>query len=375
MSEKLQMAHLTTSPLLIALLETGTSLPIMLLGFSAGVIADIMDRRKLLIATHTFMLVCAAALSGLTFFGLTTPKIILTVSFLIGTASALSMPAYQAIVPELVENNSLVPEGTILNSAGYNMSRVLGPAAGGFIFDIFGAHWAFLINALSFLGVIVALAIWKRCPPVITHAHEPFWAAMRSGFNYVRHSSSYRITILWAMGYGWFGSVIFSLLPSLIIHNMKLSSRVSGSLMSCIGIGAVTVIFLLPPLRCRFKTNKILVGFGLFAVASQALISQTHNVFIMAVCLVISGMSWLAIMSTVTISIQLSVPTCMKARAFGIYYMVWGATMALGAAFWGKLAVGLGVRTTIGCAAIGMLLVLILLNRMKITTFDSELAA
>ena len=374
-SEKLQMAKITDSPLLVALIETGTSLPIMLLGFSAGVVADIIDRRKLLIATHTFMLACAMTLSGLTFCRSTTPKVLLVVAFLLGTASALSMPAYQAIVPELVENESLIPEGTVLNSAGYNMSRALGPAIGGFIFEFFGPHWAFLINALSFLGVIVALVIWERRPPTVTHVHEPFWAAMRSGFDYVRHNKSYRTTMLWAIGYGWFGSVIFSLLTPLAIHEMKLSPKVSGLFMSCIGMGAVAVMFFLPPLRRRFKTNRILVGFGLFAAASQGLMSHTRNIYIVAICLVIGGMSWLAVMSTVNISIQLSVPLRMKARAFGIYYMVWGATMALGAAFWGNSAAKLGIRVAIGCSAIGMLVALAILSRMKITAFDSKITA
>lgn len=373
--DKYQMNHLTASPLLMALLETSTALPLMLLGFSAGMLADIVDRRKILIVTHAFMLICAAVASGLTFFKCVTPNILLTITFLLGVASALSMPAYQAILPDLVENESLIPEGTTLNSAGYNISRMLGPAAGGFICNAFGVHWAFMINALSFLGVIIALAVWQKGPSTVKRAHEPFFATMRSGFNYVRYSKSYRVTILWTMCYMWFGSIVFSLLSVLLLKDMKLSDLVSGLLFSCIGTGAVAVLFLLPLLRRRFKTNSILVGFTLLAVASQGTMSYTRSVPVIAACLTISGMSWLAVMSTATVFIQLSVPEYMKARAFGVYYTFWGAVMAFSSVFWGKLASRelLGLRFTIRCSAIGLLLSLLVLSRIKIAVFDKKL--
>jgi hypothetical protein len=138
----------------------------------------------------------------------------------------------------------------------------------------------------------------------------------------------------------------------------------------CIGIGAVAVMLLLPSLRRKFKINNVLVGFGLFAAASQGVMSYTRSIPVVAICLIISGMSWLAVMSTVSVSIQLSTPNCMKARAFGVYYTLWGATMAFSAVFWGGLANVLGVRAIFGCAAIGLLLALAILSRMRITTFD-----
>ena len=373
-NEKLQMGHLTTSPFWMSCIEASSSLSIMLLGVAAGVVADRMDRRKLLIITHAFMLACAATLSGLTFFGLTTPKILISAAFLIGTGTALSMPAYQAIVPELVEDENLLPQGVSLNSAGYNMSRIVGPFAGGCIFAAFGAHWAFLINALSFLGIIVALVMWKRYPTKTPHVcvNESFWVAMCSGLSSVCQSKHFSIAVVWALGYGWFGGVSFSLLPSLIIHNMKASPVIFGLLVSCLGIGAVIITFFLPFLRSRFKTNVILVVFGIFAAASQAVLSWTNSTIIIGICLVVAGMSWLSIMSTVNISIHLSFSDWMKARAFGVYYMFWGAATSLGATFWGRLATRVGVRVAFGYSAIGMLLILAILSRVKITTLDSK---
>ena len=370
--EKWQMAHLTTSPLLVALIETGTTLPVLLLGLSAGALADILDRRRLLVATQVFMLACAAALSGLTFMHQVTPLVLLAMSFLIGVGSALSMPAFQAIVPELLDRRSLVG-GVALNSAGFNVSRAVGPAVGGLIVGLMGAGWAFCLNAVSFLAVVVALAVWKRRPPTSSLPGERFLGALKVGFRYARHSRPFQVILLRVLGYSWFSGVIFSLLPALAIHDLKLGPGAFGGLMGCIGAGAVAAVFLLGPLRSRFNTNQLLAGFSLLAALSQAVIATVPHTPTVALCLVFAGMSWLAVLSTINTAIQLSVPPWVKARAFGTYHTVWGGAMALGAAFWGEVAQKLGLRAAMGLSALGMLAALALLGRLRITAFDQEL--
>ncbi len=154
--EKVQMTQLTSSTLLVALIETGTTLPILVLGLAAGAIADIVDRRRWLIATQVFMMLVAAGMSLLTFQRLVTPAILIAMAMLIGIGSSLSMPAFQAIVPEILPKKDL-SAGVSLNSAGYNISRALGPALGGYIVQWAGPAWAFLLNAVSFLAVVLVL--------------------------------------------------------------------------------------------------------------------------------------------------------------------------------------------------------------------------
>lgn len=370
--EKWQMAHLTTSPLLVALIETGTTLPVLLLGLAAGAFADILDRRKLLTATQVFMLGCAAVLSGLTFLHHITPGILLTMSFLIGIGSALSMPAFQAIVPELLDRRHL-PGGVALNSAGFNVSRAAGPALGGLVVGLLGAGWAFALNAVSFLAVVAVLLAWDRKPPTSSLPGERFLGALKVGFRYARHSRPFQVILLRALGYSWFSGVIFSLLPALAIHDLRLSSQAFGLLMGCIGTGAVAGVFFLGPLRRRFNTNQILAGYTLLAAAAQAIIAYVPHTPTVALCLFFSGMSWLGILSTVNTAIQLSVPPWVKARAFGTYHTVWGGAMALGAAFWGELAVHVGIRWAMGLSAAGMLAALAVLGRLRITAFDEVL--
>ena len=374
-SEKLQMAQLTDSTLFVALLDSANTLPVFILGLSAGAIADILDRRKLLIATQTFMLICAAILSILTFLHITTPTILLIIAFLIGIGSAFGMPAYQAIVPELIERRHLIPDGIIINSVGYNLSRTIGPALGGVIFHILGASWAFCINAVSFISVIVALITWNRyrIHKDATKA-EPIIKAMSAGFKHVRTNKDFQDIILWAVGYGWFGSIIFSLLPAFIMQTLKVGDLLSGILLSCAGVGAVMSMFTLRPLRQRFEINSILVAFGIMTAICHAILVYTSNVAVIAICMILAGMSWLSVVSTVNTVIQLSVPVNIKARAFGIYHTIWGGTMSMGAIFWGNLGVSLGTRTAIGISAAGIVMVLFILNKIKIIALDRKAA-
>jgi predicted MFS family arabinose efflux permease len=252
--------------------------------------------------------------------------VLLTMSFLIGTGSALSMPAFQAIVPELLDREHLVG-GIALNSGGFNVSRAVGPAVGGLIVGLMGAGWAFCFNAVSFLAVVVALVAWKRRPPTSSLPGERFLGALKVGFRYARHSRTFQVILLRALGYSWFAGVIFSLLPTLAIHDLKLGSEAFGALMGCIGAGALVAVGFMGPLRQRFNTNQILAGFSLLAALAQGVIAYVPHTPTVAFCLFCSGMSWVVILSTVNTAIQLSVPPWVKARAFGTYHTVWGGAM------------------------------------------------
>jgi MFS family permease len=369
--EKWQMTQLTPSTFLVALIETGTTLPILLLGLAAGAIADIVDRRRWLITTQVFMMGVAGVLSVLTFLHMITPGILFAMAMLIGIGSSLSMPAFQAIVPEILPKQDL-SGGVALNSAGYNISRAIGPALGGLIVGWLGAGWAFLLNAISFLAVVVVMWRWKRQVPAHDLPSERFLGAMKVGFRYVRHSRPLQIILVRTTGYIWFSGVIFSLLPALAIHRLGLGSTGFGLLTSCVGAGAVFITFVLPQLRIRFSANQLLAGFTIVAVLAQLVIALEPHILIIALCLFLAGTSWLAIFSTINTAIQLSVPSWVKARAFGAYQMAWGGAMALAAAFWGAVAERLGLPAGFALSALGMLIVLFFIGRLHIAVFEEE---
>jgi MFS family permease len=369
--EKWQMAELTRSPLLISLIETGTTLPILFLALSAGALADIVDRRKLLLAAQTYMLFVAAALSALTFAHLITPAVLITMSLLLGVGAALTQPAWQAIVPELLPKEQIA-NGVALNSAGFNVSRAVGPALGGIIVGVMGPAWAFALNSLSFLAVVGALWRWKRVAPTQDLPGERFMGAVRVGLRYVRHSRPLQIILARAVAFVFFTGIIFSLLPSLAIHRLQTSSEGFGLLLGCIGAGAVAATAFLPRLRARLETNRLLLAFHLLAAAGITTLGFSKHAGIAALALFACGATWLSVLSTVNTAIQLSVPSWVKARAFGCYTMSWGGSLAIGATFWGSVASRFGIRAAFLAAGGGLLLATLLVHRLKIEALDHE---
>lgn len=369
--EKWQMAELTKSPLLISLIETGSTLPMLALAMAAGAIADILDRRKLLIAAQAYMMLVAGALAGLTFTHHISPAVLLVMSLLLGIGAAVNAPTWSAIIPEILPRKQ-IPAGVTLNSASYNMSRAAGPALGGFVVGWLGPGWAFALNAVSFLGTVMVLRSWKRKATPTDLPAERFTAAMKVGVRYVRNSRPLQVILLRALGFVWFAGIIFSLTPVLAIHELSMGSSAFGLLMGCIGAGALLATVFFAPLRARFSTNQLMAGSTLVFASALLTIALFPRPVPVGIALFFCGMGWNSTLSTLNTGIQLSVPPWVKARAFGTYITTWGGAMALGAAFWGAVAQHVGLVKTFGLAAVGMALVLLLIGRLHIEALDHQ---
>ncbi len=369
--EKWQMAELTKSPLLISLIETGSTLPMLALAMAAGAIADILDRRKLLIAAQAYMMIVAAALAALTFTHHINPGVLLIMSLLLGIGVAVNAPTWSAAISEILPR-AQIPAGVTLNSASYNVSRAVGPALGGMVVGLMGPGWAFALNAVSFLGTVLVLRHWDRKAAPTDLPAERFAAAMKVGLRYVRNSRPLQVILLRSFGFVWFAGIIFSLTPSLAIHELNLSSSAFSLLMGCIGVGAVLATVFFAPLRARFTTNQLLAGSTLVFASALFCIALWPKPLYTGIALFFCGMGWNATLSTINTGIQLSVPPWVKARAFGAYITTWGGAMALGAAFWGAVAQRVGLVRTFGIAAAGMVLVLLLIGRLHIEALEHQ---
>lgn len=362
--EKWLMAEITRSPLLMSLIETGSTLPMLILSMPGGAIADIVDRRRLLLLTQTWMLLAATAMAILSALHIVTPGLLISMSLLLGVGAALNAPAWQASVPDLVPKEQ-IPAGVALNSAGFNVSRAVGPALGGLVVGWFGPTWAFALNAVSFVGVLLVLNGWKKRPITTDLPAERFTAAMKVGLRYTRHRKALQVILLRGGGFVFFGGPIFSLLPNLAIHHLNLSSSAFGLLLGCTGTGAVTATLVLPWLKARITPNQVLaLATTVFAAGLLALAIVVH-VLPVAVILLVCGGGWLTVLSTCNTGVQLSVPSWVRARALGVYITVWGGCMAGGAAFWGWVAEHWGLHTAFACAGTGMLVMLALTARLK----------
>jgi MFS family permease len=206
------MATLAPSPLLVALVQTATNLPVFLLGIPAGAVADIVDRRKLLVITQGWMLAAALALGILTLSGATGPWTLLALTFALGLGATMNGPAWQAIMPELVPRKEL-PAAIALNSMGFNLARSIGPALGGLVVFAVGAGAAFILNAISFVGVMIVLYLWRRKPEHVPSSPESVGTAIYAGMRYIRFAPPMHAVLFRCGTFVISASALWSILP------------------------------------------------------------------------------------------------------------------------------------------------------------------
>ncbi len=355
------MTSLTASPLLIALMQTAASLPVLLLGLLAGATADIFDRRKLLIFWQAWMLGSVGILAVLTFLGHVSPWALLAFTFLLNIGSAMNNPAWQAIVPELVPRE-LIPDTVSLNAASNNLARAVGPALGGLMVAGFqrvhtGAGSVFFLNAASFAGVIWVLVNWKRIPLFKSALpSERIAGSIRSGLRYVRYAPDLQSSLVRAFVFTFFISAIWSLLAVVAKRDLKQGPLGYGILNGSLGLGALVAATTLHRVRQRFSADQILATSTLYNVAVLLIMAFVRSPSILIGTLVLSGFAWTSTMSTINVSVQLSVPAWVQARALGTYLMTFQGGMALGSIVWGFTAEHTSTPVALTCAAGGLLI-------------------
>jgi len=353
------MTVLTTSPLLIALMQTAASLPVLFLGLLAGATADIYERRRLLIFWQCWMLGSVAVLAVLTFFGVITPVTLLLFTFLLNIGSAMNNPAWQAIVPELVPHGE-IPNAVTLNAASNNIARALGPALGGLMIAAFavphrGAGWVFALNSASFAGVIWILWRWKR-QPIYKSAlpAERIAGSVRSGLRYLRYAPDLQGPLIRAFTFTFFVSAVWSLLALVAKSDLHQGAMGYGILNGCLGLGAVAGATLLAKIRKRVDADTLLAATAVYYVATLLVLALVKIPAVVIVALLGAGFAWTTTMSTLNVSVQLSVPGWVYARALGTYLMTFQGGMAIGSVVWGAIAERGSTRMALICAAVGL---------------------
>ena len=365
------MTTLTSSPLLIALMQTAASLPILVFGLLGGATADLFDRRRLLIFWQTWMLGSVAVLAVLTFLGHISPWSLLLLTFLLNVGSAMNNPAWQAIVPELVPRE-LIPDAVSLNSGSYNLARAVGPALGGLMVAAFarvdtGSAWVFALNSISFAGVIWVLVNWKRVPLFRSALpSERILASVRTGVRYVRHSPNLRASLVRAFTFMFFVSAIWSLLAVVAHNDMHQGALGYGILNGSLGAGAVISAFTLVRVRRHLSADQLIAIATAYDVVLLVLLAVAHRPAVVVPALVGAGFFSAGSMATLNTSVQVSVPAWVKARALGAYLMTYQGAAALGSALWGAIAERMGTTTALLCAAAGFGLTFPLVKRFRV---------
>lgn len=361
------MASLTSSTTLIGLLETALTLPLFLLSLPAGALADILDKRRILIGTQAWMAVVAALMGIVTLAGGMTPVMLLAMTFVLSIGNAVNGPPWQAILPEIVVREEL-PPAVALGSVSFNLARAIGPALGGLVIVALGPWAAFLLNAVSFAGIIIVLYRWKREHRESVLPAERMMGAMRAGVRYARHAPQLQAVLFRTLAFIFFASAMWALLPFIAQHELHTDSLGYGTLIACFGVGAVLGAGAVTSSQRRLSPETLVRGATILFVILLLALAFTQIFLLLCGAMLLGGGAWMILMSTFNLSAQLATPPWVRARAMAIYILVFFGGFAGGAAIWGMLATHLGTAVTLSCASLAGLAGLFATARFRLSS-------
>ncbi len=307
------MATLAPDPVMVSLVQAATLLPLFLLTLPAGALADIVNRRKYLIGTQTWMMVMAALLGTLTLLGYTNEWTLLGLTFTMSCGTAMMMPAFSALIPDLVPRRELIAAVT-LNSIAFNVTRALGPAIAGIILALTGPGILFIINAVSFSAVIWVIFQWRSQQPASSLPSERFMGSLRTGLRYARQSSDLHTILLRGATLFLSMSAPLAFLPLIVKTELQSGPQTYGLLLGCIGTGAVTTGLLLPQIRQRFSTDAVISVGTIGVVLAGLSLAYVRNIPLLSLSMVMLGAAWISAQSTLQVTAQLSLPSWVRAR-------------------------------------------------------------
>jgi len=348
------MVSLNAGPVYVALTQTASALPFFILALPAGAIGDIVDRRKVILFTELWMVGVAVVLAVMTIAGAMSPMLLLILTFALSAGDAFETPTWRAVLPELVQKEDL-PAASALNGIEFNFARAVGPALAGLVIAFAGIGAAFVLNAVSFFGVILVVARWKRSVVKRTTPPETVTGATVAAIRYVRYSPTVRIVLLRAGTAMFFASALLALLPS-IAHRISGSPIGYGVLLGCFGFGAVVGALVMQRARSRWSADVIVsagIGvFGLTTIAAGALRALPP----LGAVMLIGGAAWISFISLFNVQVLNQTPDWVRARVLAVSLLVFQGGVAAGSVAWGALAARVGLGRALLWAGIGTIL-------------------
>ena len=364
------MVSLRAGPGYVALVQTAASLPYFLVALPAGSAGDIFDRRKLILYTEAWMMAVALILAVLTIGGSVSPWLLLALTFALSAGDAFETPAWRAILPELVSKDDLAA-ASALNGIEFNLARAVGPALAGFVIAAVGVATAFVANFVSFFGVILVVARWKRPVRHQTAPAETLTGATVAAIRYVRNSPAI-LTVLVRTGIVmFFSSSLFALLPS-VARSVNESAIGYGVLLGCFGVGAIGGALIMQGLRARFSTEMIVSAGVVILGVVIVTIARLHSLSALAPLILLSGAAWVLFISLINALVQNLAPDWVRARVLAIFTLVYMGSFALGSAAWGGVAQRRGIGIALIYSGFGTVasVILALIARLPDSTAD-----
>jgi MFS family permease/quinol monooxygenase YgiN len=359
------MTQLTTSPVMVALVQTASTLPVFLLGVPSGALADIVDRRRYFAATQLWVSVNALVLAALSLADALTAPLLLALTFVNGIGLAMRWPVFAAIVPEVVPRAQLNP-AIALNGIAMNLSRVVGPVLAGAMLAAVNEAFVFVLNALLAGVAFVLILRWRSKPRTTALPGERFIGALRTGLNFAQQSPRLKVVLLRVFLFFLQSTALLALLP-LVARDMHGGGPATFTVMlACLGAGAVIAAFYFPRWRAR-ATRDDFVRWGTLAHAVlSSLVVYVHELWVALPAMVLVGMAWISVTNSLTISAQVLLPDWIRARGMAIYQTALMGGSAAGALLWGQIATWTDVPMAVAMAASLGVLLLVILSKLSV---------
>ncbi|QRM57615.1 MFS transporter [Sinorhizobium sp. BG8] len=368
------VTDLSASPAAVAMVQAAATLPIFLLAIPAGVLSDILDRRKFLLFIQFLLASVSITLLLLSASGLQSITSLVALTFVGGIGAALMAPTWQAIVPELVARQD-VKSAVALNSLGINISRAIGPAAGGLILASFGAAVTYGVDVISYVFVIAALVWWKRPAAADDALSERFLGAFRAGLRYAKASHELHVVLLRAAVFFAFSSSVWALLPLVARNLLGGDAGFYGILLGAVGVGAIGGALLMPRLRLRFDADGLLLGAAVVTALVMGVLSLAPAKWVAVLVLLALGGAWITALTTLNGAAQSILPNWVRGRSLAVYLTVFNGAMTAGSLAWGAVAQMLGISTTLVIGAVGLFIAGIVFHVIKLPKGEADLVA
>jgi MFS family permease/quinol monooxygenase YgiN len=359
------MTTLTTSPVMVALVQTASTLPVFLLGLPSGAMADILDRRRYFATTQLWVSINALVLAALSLADALTANLLLVLTFVNGIGLAMRWPVFAAIVPDVVPRAQLSP-AIALNGIAMNLSRVIGPVLAGALLAVFSSAAVFVLNALL-AGIAFTLILrWKHQPKASALPGERFVGAMRVGLNYALQSPRLKVILLRVFLFFLQSTALLALLP-LVARRLHGGGPGTFTVMlACLGLGAIFAALRFPHWRARYSRDQFVLVGTLVQAALAVLIVYVPELWLALPAMALVGMAWISVANSLTISAQMALPDWVRARGMSIYQMALMGGAAAGSLLWGWVADWTSVATSVACASVFGVVVLVALRRLTI---------
>lgn len=365
--------ELSSSPAAVAAIQAAATLPVFLLAIPAGVLSDILDRRRFLIVIQVGLGLVSGTLMMMAWRGTLTIEVLIGMAFLGGIGAAMMGPTWQSIVPELVPQREM-RSAVALNALGVNIARAIGPATGGLLLAAFGAAATYAVDFVSYVVVIGALLWWRRAPRASDPLREHFFGALRAGLRYTRAHSKLHVVLLRAAVYFASGSAIWALLPLVARQLLEGGAGLYGLLLGTVGAGAIAGALLLPRLQTLLDADGLILAAALATALSMGMLSLAPPLWLALALFLLLGVAWISALTTLGGAAQAILPDWVRGRALAVYQMVFNGALAGGSLAWGAVAQGTNVATALLAAAAVLVASSLLAHRVRLPRGEEDLA-